>query len=64
MFWLFYFISVIIIWVCLVSYAGRKNASRNKKTIIGSIGFSVLWPFFVLGILTGYALIFMDELDL
>ena len=64
MFGFFYFISVMLVLVCLMAYADRKNVPCNLKTIIGAIVLSILWPLFVLGALAGYAFVFMDELKL
>ncbi len=64
MFWLFYLISIVIVWICLALYADKKRVLFTPKRLIGSIGLSILWPFFATGTLIGHGLIFMDELKL
>ena len=41
---LFYFISVVIVFACMIFYADKKEVPCTTKTAIGVTLISVLWP--------------------
>ncbi len=63
MFWFLYFLIAAVIFICLSVRAIGKNMPWGIQLYIGSLGVSVLWPFFGLAHLLVYSMIFLDKLE-